>query len=331
MELQLAEKRVKVEMDYGFAIFKRKFQGLFSKNKERYLEFRYVQEFLDSLNALRNGLGDQLRQIFLSTVFPVNWEVIRQEILEVGGFIGPILCDNPGAARFMDLLYRYELPQGPLDKLLTECTSGRAVDNRKTSTINHIVPNLLSLSAEKGFKNTNVLNLGSGCGYDVIEMSAGSREIAERVKFINVDIDNEALMRGESLLREERFSYLKGISFLNRNMVKTGIKNAMAAMVIGILCSFSYEVCVRHLRIFKSSISPGGIVYGACVTDKMVSDDLFTSFVLENILNWHLCYRKSQEVEAMFKEAGYIWRPDLTFVEEPTAYYTIGAGEVPRK
>lgn len=324
-----AVKKIKTSREYGLNIFKRKFQGIFSKAKKKHLAFNYVQEFINSLNCSSKGLGDQLRQIFLTAEFPDTWPEIRQKILDVGGFIGPVLCENPGSARFMDLLYRYESPQGPLDKFLTECTSGRAVDNRKTSTINHIGPNLLSL-AGKGFKTANVLNLGSGCGYDVIEMSAGNKDIAEKVNFINVDIDQEALVRGGALLREERFSYLKGISFLNRNMVKTGIKNAMAAMVIGILCSFSYEVCVRHLRIIKSSIFPGGIVYGACVTDKMVSDDLFTSFVLESVLNWHLCYRKTQEVEAMFKEAGYIWRSDLTFVEEPTAYYTVGAGEVPR-
>ncbi len=337
METILAVKKNKnAKEEYGLIIFKRKFQGIFSRGKEKYLDFDYVKEFIDSLNILHRGLGDQLRQIFLTAVFPNHWQEIRQKVLDVGGFIGPILCKNPGSAKFMDLLYHYEQPRGPLDKLLMDCRSGRAVDYRKAATIKNIAPALSTLIQKTWLTDNlinaaNVLNLGSGCGYDVIEMSRGSKTIAEHVKFINVDIDAEALAKGKLLLQKKEFRDLTGISFLNKNMLKVNIKNAIAAMVIGVLCGFTQRECISNLRIEKSFIIPGGIVWGACVTDRMVQEDLFTCFILELVLNWHLCYRKPKQVQEMFEAAGYIWRPDLTFEEEPTRYYVIGAGEVPSK
>lgn len=332
--VQAVKKTNTSQEEYGLNIFKRKFQGIFSRGKEKYLTFDYAQEFINSLNSLRKGLGDRLRQIFLTAEFPNNWQEIRQEILDVGGFIGPVLCENPGSAQFMDLLYRYKEPQGPLDKFLMNCKSGRAVDYRKAATIGNITPVLLSLIQAGQFKKRfwkriTVLNLGSGCGYDSMEISSKNSAIAQYASFINIDIDKEALRKGASLLNKIEYSDLPGISFHSKNMLHVNIKNAHMAWIIGILCSFSQRDCIRYLRITKSFLTPGGIVYGACVTDQMLNNDLFTCFVLEYILNWRLCYRKQGQVKEMFEAAGYIWRPELIFQEEPTRYYVIGAGEVP--
>ncbi|MFH0854155.1 MAG: methyltransferase domain-containing protein [bacterium] len=318
-----------IEKEYGLNVYKDIFFRYSEADKKKYIEFDYVNIFIEALNRLEKGLGDTLLEIFLTAKFPLNWQYIRQEILNLGGFIGPVLCKNPGSAKFMDLLYRYDQPQGPLDEFLMNCHSGRAVDYRKTATIKHV--GLLLSHMHNGHGGKKVLNLGSGCGYDTIEMSDRDEIIAKQVSFINVDIDPQAIVKGKLLLQKGRYQHLAGISFLESNMLRIRMKNASVALIIGVLCGFSQNECVRNLRIVKSFIAPCGIVYGACVTDRMLFNDLFASFVLEELLGWHLCYRKPEKVQEMFERAGYLWRPDLTFTEKPTQFYMIGAGEVPQK
>lgn len=320
---------VKTETEYGLKIFREKFFNLNTKNKEKYLNFGYVEVFLDALNKLNFGLGNSLKKIFLTAKFPSNWEEIRQEVLKVGGYIGPVLCENPGSFQFMDLLYRCKEPRGPLDRFLMDCHSGIAVDHRKSATIQNIAALLTRMQNGNGNSSCKkkVLNLGSGCGYDTFEISDGSNSISNQFIFINVDIDYKAIAEGEQIL-QERYPHLRNISFLQKDMLHLKVRNAVVAFIIGVLCGFPQKQCVRNLRIVKSFISPGGIVYGACVTDRML-EDLFTCFVLEYILNWTLCYRKPEDVQAMFEQAGLKWRQDLTFIEEPTEFYVIGAGEVP--
>ncbi|MFH1192693.1 MAG: methyltransferase domain-containing protein [bacterium] len=322
------QETMPVNTEYGLSIFEKLFYGYNIEEKRKYLRFNYVQKFIQELNELSAGLGNILSQIFLTAQFSENWDTVKQQVIDLGGFIGPVLRKNPGSFQFMDLLYRCEAPKGPLDRFLMDCHSGRAVDHRKNATIQNIIPLLAQI--QNGHGRKKVLNLGSGCGYDTFEMSAGNDAISEQVNFINVDIDPAAIAKGEKFL-QKRYQHLTNISFLLKDMLRLKVRDAVVALIIGVLCSFPREQSVRNLHIVKSFISPRGIVYGACVTDRMVREDLFTSFILEYILGWHLCYRTLKDVQDIFESAGYIWRRDLTFTEEPTEFYVIGAGEVPNK
>lgn len=325
--MDVAQVTMDVNNEYGLTVFQENFLAP-SDQKLKYLSFSYIWTFVKELEKKRAGLGTTLIEIFLTAQFPENWQSIKAEILRVGGFIGPVLCENPGSFRFMDLLYRYKKPEGPLDKYLMNCQSGRAVNHRKAATIKHVSSILAQMQNGQGRKK--VLNLGSGCGYDTLEMAAGNGIIDSGTSIINVDIDPAAVAQGNNLFRD-KYSHLTSISFVKNNMLTLKIRDVVMALIIGILCSYPHEVCVRNLRIVKSFLLPGSIVYGACVTDRMLQEDLFTAFVLEYLLGWHLCYRKAEKVEKMFTDAGYIWRPDLTFVENPTRFYVIGAGEFPSK
>lgn len=314
------QTQVKVE---GDKLFKELFNGLSVEKKKEYLKFDYAQTFINELNQIKKGLGDSLKYFFLTAIYPNNWMEIRDLILEKGGFIGPVLRQNPGSAWFMDLLYRYKDPKGPLDKFLADCMSGRAVDYRKTVVIKETMAYLNEDNDEMGQGQT-LLNLGSGCGYDAFEIA----KQFPGLRISNVDNDPEVVETGNIFLRYSK-SELRNVSFICSDMAKAGIKkNADLIWVIGVLCSFSQEQSIRYLSLFrKRYMKKGGVLFGACVTAQMVNRDLFTSFVLEEILNWHLNYRDYFDVKEIFEKAGFKWRQDLVFSESEDKFYIIGAGE----
>ncbi len=302
----------------GDKLYSKLFHGLSASQKRKYLQFDYVQEFIGGLNQIKKRLGDDLVKFFLTAEKPSHWVEMYNLILEKGGFIGPILSKNPGSAQFMDLLYRYKEPQGPLDSFLTNCLSGQAVNYRKKAVVQH------SMDLMKNGKERILLNLGSGYGYDSIEIA----KKFQKMRIINVEIDREVVERGEQILNQLENNF-QNISFLCKDMARVKIEQqADYAWVIGVLCSFTQECSIKYLSLFRRRyMLPQGIIWGACVSDQMVKKDLFTSFVLEKILNWHLYYRTKQDVKEIFEKAGYKWREDLVFSESERGFYIIGAGE----
>lgn len=314
--------------EYGMTIFEEMYQGLSRSERKEYLDKIYVKRFLDQLNGLSPHLGDSVLNAYMNGALPDNWEEIRREVINLGGVIGPILERDPGDARFMNLLYRYTFPQGPLDQFLMNCDSGRAVNYRKTAVIKNTTPVIKAMMSDRPDNRITVLNLGSGYGYDSLEMSRQYADIAACANFINIDICRKAIEEGIDLLKKNEYKVFSGVSFHRQNMLKVSVKNADMSWIIGVLCGFPHNACIDHIKCTAKMMRKGGIIYGACVTDEMIKKDFFTCFVLQQILHWPLCYRRQEDVARMFEDADLRWRRDLSFKEDNTFYYVIGAGEV---
>jgi cyclopropane fatty-acyl-phospholipid synthase-like methyltransferase len=308
----------------GFTAYAETYALTSKEDREKHLELSYVRDFIHGLNAASNELGDKVWNAFVKGYLPEDWQVTKELVIKLGGMSGPILSVNPGDPTFMDLLYDNSLADKPLDKFLTNSKGGQAVFFRKMTLVDKVEEKLTKIATGNHDTKAKVLNLGSGFGHDTIELVSKNETIRENVSFVNVDIDPVAILEGEKRLASLNFH--SNVSFMQKDMLKLKMKNeADMAWIIGILCPLSASTCTRYLKIVKKFMKPNGLVYGACVTDKML-DDLFTCFILENILNWKLCYRSETEVRKIFEDAGYHWQEDLSFSEVDTRMYQIGVG-----
>ena len=318
--------------EYGFTVYERAFTGKSSEEKRKYISIEYVKIFLDELNFQQPGLGDSIQNIFVSGIFPEHWCDIKKSVIGKDG-IGPIMAEKPfGQGRpwgheFMDLLYRNVKPQNPLESILSKCISGEAVYNRKRVVVEQTNAALSPVKDQREHASTpaKIVNLGSACGDDMFELLESFPGLQSSVGVVNIDIAEEAVNLGQHIAQEKK---MKGVSFVQGDMLKLHrkINGADIALLIGMLCGLGHKWGVKMLRSAKKYLNQKGLIMGACVTDKMVHEDLFTCFILEEILGWHLCYRQPADVESMFTEAGFNYQGYYT--EGGEKFYCIGIGGV---
>lgn len=314
----------------GFMLYGDLFYNLRMDDKIKYLEHDYVQRFLGELNCQQTGFGNKVRNIFIRAVFPDDWEAMRITIISDKG-MGPIMAVKPyGEGRpwgheFMDVLYGVTEPVTPLDSLLKDSISGKAVFNRKPSVVRNSIPILETIMGVNQIpKKINLINLGSAFGYDAFELLEACPNLASLLNITNIDIAEDAVSFGNRLAIEKKMS---NVSFIAGDMLKLSkkISEQDIAWLIGMLCGANFSFARLMMKKTGEYLKNGGLVIGACVTDVMPRVDLFTCFILEEILGWRLCYRNCHEVEKLFVESSFKYLG--SFSEGKEKFYQIGIGQ----
>lgn len=237
--------------------------------------------------------------------------------------IVPELSEYPGTYTMLEKMYGFEDVHYPMDHFFkTSPPAFISLESRfktvNANAVKHITQILLHQDT------CTVLDLGSGPGRNGIQISIDYPEIARKTKFICVDSDSAAIIHGMQLVRQYG---LKNIEFVEKSMArlhKMFRGTADYGLLIGVLCSLSFEERVGLLKIIKPYFKKGSRVVGAGLLDKMLELDLFCSYILRETAGWVLQHLTIGSIKAAFEAAGYSY--EGYFQEEPTRCYEIGIG-----
>lgn len=246
-------------------------------------------------------------------------------------FISALLRAQPATYKMLELLYDDGTNlKRPIDQYLYTCPAGQALRHRLSVVVSHTVATVRSLCDGLNTDGTiSVLNLGSGPGRDTItvlrEMSSDSRT---KVLIRCFDLNEGAIELGRSLANKDGIAERITFEALDILRLRQHLRQrADIALAIGILCGLSHKDCVRYLRIFKRYLKPGAILVASNVSVNMLEGDLFTAWILLNMIGWKLVYKTEDELRAIFEEAGFTWKG--AYYDEPTRFHAMGVGLVP--
>jgi predicted secreted protein len=79
------------------------------------------------------------------------------------------------------------------------------------------------------------------------------------------------------------------------------------------------------LEHIKEMLKPGGTVVASNVSKKMVEDDPFTCFIMNNLVNWVMNYKDEDELRGIFGAAGYEWKGAFT---DELGFHIMGIGVI---
>ncbi len=168
-----------------------------------------------------------------------------------------------------------------------------------------------------------VLNLGSGSAGDTTTVLAKNPGL-RGIDMCCVDIDTTAISFGEKFAKN-----FSEINFVKKSMTRLpSIYNnsSVFGLLIGILCGLDYENCVNLLRTVKRYFRLDAMVVSAALTEKMLQDDLFCSYLSHEIANWNLQFPCFGRLQMAYEEAGYKVKEIIT--DSPTNFYEIVIAQV---
>jgi len=297
--------------------------------KEKYLFEENVRLFFQELVSFESGdIVGPLKNAFW-TGRPID---------EVPGGLdaGLYLCSsswfvkelirNPGSSSALEKIYLQERLSGAMDMYFREASSARALINRLQAVIENSKEYCLEY-VRKTDRDMHLLNLGSGPGRDVIKMSEDEELIRERTTIDCVDIDQWAIDRGKELVAKSGIDNVRFIQKDFRRLGHLGLSDY--ELVIGILCPLSHENGVALLRKFRKYLKPGARILAACLLEEMLEKDFFTAWLIYELTDWKLNFRRSGQLRKMFEEAGFVWLGSFTEKKYSgdTEMYEIGIGE----
>lgn len=210
---------------------------------------------------------------------------------------------NPGSSVTTEFLYDgLQLPS-PIDRYFLEAEAGRAVKDRLI-VIEEKLPEIVEEYNNEG--SVLIGNVGSGPGRDVINiLSRYSRTL--NIKVVNIDKDGKALDRGRMMATKKGVDHL--IEFVEGDFLKhKPVKKFDIVLLIGILCPLEIKTCITFLKIIKKLLKEGGCLIASNASKKMLKEDPFTCYIMEWTAGWKLVYKDVEEIEQIYKKAGYIWK-----------------------
>jgi len=291
--------------------------------REEKVKFLKDQGAKDILGVLPEKVAGIFKEGFLSGLPGSeieNWNKVASYFYNNSSMIREI-TEDPGTFRMLEKIYTRRELVTPLDYMLYYSLSADALRNRLNAVIRFTTAYLRS-KVHASTEQLLVLNLGAGTGRDTIEVCRNDPLIAEKTDIHCIDLDSEALAVGVRIASSRG---LGNIRYFQKNITRLNYrKEADYGLLIGILCPLEFDHCVRLLKIMKRYFKPGAPVVAACVLDEMLKKDLFTAYILREIAGWNLCFRKPEDVQRMFEEAGY--RYGGVFYDVPTRFYSIGIG-----
>ncbi len=213
---------------------------------------------------------------------------------------------NRGSSVTTEFLYDENgsrLPS-PIDRYFLQAKAGRAVKARLAA----IEKELLKIIEEYRRKKDDVLigNLGSGPGRDVINTLYHYRNILH-VKAVHIDKDGKALERGKRMAIAKGVDHL--IEFVETDFLKyRPAKKFDIVLLIGVLCPLEIKTCITYLRAIRRLLAENGCLIAGNASKKMLEEDPFTCHIMEWTANWKLVYKDEEEMEQIYRGAGYVWK-----------------------
>lgn len=227
---------------------------------------------------------------------------------------------NRGSSVTTEFLYDGLLSPSPIDNYFLQAKAGKAVKARLIA-IEKVLPQVIE---EYRNKASNILigNLGSGPGRDVIDILSYRYRYARNIKAIHIDKDRKALERGRIMARNKGVSHL--VEFVEADFLRYKVTEKFdIVLLIGILCPLEKETCVSCLRIIKRLLKNDSCLIVSNASKRMQKEDPFTCYIMEWTSDWKLVYKDENEVEQIYREAGYTWKGYFT---DEYGFHIMGMG-----
>lgn len=305
--IKIEIKRSKMEIER----IKEKFYQKFLKN--------ISSEELDFLLQLPADISNILLKKF---PLPSDERMIKKYFRK-HSFISKILMKNPATFKMLELIYTGKGIQGAIDQYAFGSLSSQALRNKLSSVVAR-VGTMIKIKINK--KNRmKILNLGSGSGRDTIGFLSGVSYLINFVSIDCIDVDPEALQKGNELIKGENYGE---INFIEGNLLRLSYRKEIdLGLMIGVLCGLENRTCIAVLKRIRRYFKEGGILIASNVSKNMPEKDPFMSYLLKEIIGWKFVYKNSEELHEIFEKAGYKWKG--IFYDEPTKFHGMGIGVVP--
>lgn len=225
---------------------------------------------------------------------------------------------NPATSVVTEFLYEPKA-SSIIDKYFSASKGGDAIHSR----IIRVEENL-HLLIDKYLKNGKVLlgNLGGGPGRDVTDVFSKYYRDSDKVFSINIDKDKNALKRGKRMA--ERGGVADRIKFLDASFTRHKPKEKFDIIIlVGVLCGLPTETCILLLKKIKPMLAKGGSIMVSNVAPKMLQDDPFTYFIMNDIMGWSLVFKEEAVLKDIFKKAGFEWQRNFT---DDYGFHNMGVG-----
>lgn len=291
------------------------------------IEERFYKKFLKNISSEESDflleLPHDISDILLNeSQQPLDKEIVKKYFRE-RSFIAEVLMKNPATFKMLELIYTGKNIQGAIDQYAFSLLSSQALRNRLSSVIDS-VRTMIKMKANKGIR-IKVLNLGSGSGRDMIGVLSEDFYIANLISVDCVDVDPEALQKGNELIKGKNYGE---INFIEGNFLRLSYRKEIdLGLMIGVLCGLENRTCVAVLKRIRRYFKEGAILIASNVSKNMPEKDPFMSYLLKEIVGWPLVYKTSEELHEIFEKAGYEWKG--IFYDEPAKFHGMGIGMVP--
>lgn len=301
----------------------------FDKNTIAYTAKQFTQEFgldncvfelLESIEKDDKGIKDILIAKFLKLPISEDEETKLLEYFINNSIFSTATMANPATSIVTELLYKRPNVLSPIDKYFLASRSGKAIYSR----INCVEENILELSKEFLKKNGKVLigNVGGGPSRDIINVFSKYFKNNENIKAVSVDRDKFTIKRGKLLAKIAGVDNM--IEFAEANFMRYRPKKKFdIILLVGVLCGLPPKTCVAVLKTIKKMLAKGGRIVASNVTPKMLEEDPFTYFVMNDILNWSLIFKDEETLKEIFKKSGLRWQGCFT---DEYGYHNMGIG-----
>jgi len=226
---------------------------------------------------------------------------------------------NPGSSMTTEFLYEGLPSPSSIDHYFLQAKAGQAVKARLTA-IEEKLPKIIE-HYRNNQESILIGNLGSGPGRDIINTLYYYKDTS-LIKAVNIDKDKKALERGERMAIGRNIHHL--IKFIQKDFLTyKSDKKFDIALLIGVLCPLSPEICVKYLKTIKHLLKPNGYLIASNASKKMQSEDAFTRMIMEWTANWKLVYKEEKDVRGIFEDAGYAWNGSFT---DSYGFHIMGMG-----
>jgi len=235
----------------------------------------------------------------------------------------PALTANPGTYTMLERMYHFKKVHGPIDEYFKRCLSGgQALRNRYDAVTKVASTHVQEVIAERG--KCFMIDIGSGPGRNPIDMCLRNPSFPEKLRVDCIDIDPEAIAKGEELLAQSR---LLNIFFIQKSMTKLNGRydgNVDYGLMIGILCGLTRPERIGLLQRIRPYFRKGARLVAASLLEEMAIRDLLCAYILRETTGWGLQYPPLGKLQGVFEDAG--WEYEGYFQDEPTRFYEIGIG-----
>ena len=293
---------------------------------------KLAQELIKWIRTRDRKVADFLVEAYTCKRSSVDLAMLERTVsfLTANSAIAAAVMASPGSSIISELLYDQEYTDSVIDQYFYSSPGGEAVKGRLIAMQEHLPVIMEKYIKEKG--EVTVGSLGSGPGRYIINSILNLRLNLREKGYLNsikahcFDIDENAIRRGKR--NASIYGVAEDVRFRRTDMqgnVVAYYHNKFDILVLkGILCPYENSGCRMVLDHAKVMLKPGGTIIASNVSKKMVQDDPFTCFIMNEIVNWVMIYKDENELKSMFEDTGLKWEGSFT---DHLGFHIMGIGK----